>query len=54
MVWLARGMDMKLKEFIRRAKNNEWALDLATYEIELDWFAEELKKAADRGVDLRI
>ena len=53
-IWLARGMDLKLKEFIRRAKSEKWALDVATYEIELDWFAKELKRAADRGVNLRI
>ncbi|MHA1851786.1 MAG: phospholipase D-like domain-containing protein [Candidatus Thorarchaeota archaeon] len=53
-IWLARGMDLKLKEFIRRAKDDKWALDVAAYEIELDWFAKELKRAADRGVDLRI
>ncbi|MFW9767514.1 MAG: phospholipase D-like domain-containing protein [Candidatus Thorarchaeota archaeon] len=54
MIWLARGVDMKMKEFINRAKDDKWALDFAAFQIELDWVADELKKARDRGVDLRI
>lgn len=52
--WLARDMDDTLKNFIRRAEDKNWALDVAIYEIELDWIVKELKKVHDKGVVLRV
>ncbi|MFW9918272.1 MAG: phospholipase D-like domain-containing protein [Candidatus Thorarchaeota archaeon] len=53
-LWLARNMDVTIKDFIQKAVDKNWALDVAIYEIELSWVAKELKKALERGVTLRI
>ncbi len=52
--WLARGIIEKIEHFIRRAKNEDYALEVAIYEFEYEPIARALKAAHERGVQLKI
>jgi phosphatidylserine/phosphatidylglycerophosphate/cardiolipin synthase-like enzyme len=43
--WLARGLLDKILEFIGRAENENWALDIAIYEYELKTIIDAVEKA---------
>lgn len=52
--WLSRGAMEAIVAFVARAKNNKFSLRVAAYEFRLDQFAETLKAAIDRGVDVKV
>ena len=52
--WLTRGMLQHIEKFIKKAKNEDYALDLALFEFEYDGFVELLKKLSDKGVRISI
>ena len=52
--WLSRGAMEAILAFVARATNNKFALRVAAYEFRLEQFANTLKAAIDRGVDVKI
>jgi len=52
--WLTRGMLQKIEDFMREAKDDNYALDLALFEFEYDGFVSLLKELAGKGVKIRI
>ena len=52
--WLTRGLRQKIENFIKSAKNENYALDVAIYEMEYDGIVDLLKAAEDKGVQLNI
>ncbi len=52
--WLSRGLMEALLEFLSRAEDSEWQLRVAAYQFTDEVVLEALKKANDRGVDVRI
>lgn len=52
--WLSRGAMEAMLAFVARAKNSKFALRVAAYEFRLDRFADALKAAIDRGVDVQV
>ncbi len=52
--WLTRGLRQKIESFIKKAKDDTYALDVAIYEMEYDGIVDLLKKAYKRGVKLNI
>jgi phosphatidylserine/phosphatidylglycerophosphate/cardiolipin synthase-like enzyme len=52
--WLSRGLFEAIESFIARAKNDKWQIRVAAYEFRLDKFADILKAAQKRGVDVRV
>jgi len=52
--WLSRGLREKLLAFLKRAKDDRWAIDMAIYEIELREVIDLLYDARRRGVKIRI
>ena len=52
--WLTRGLRQKIEHFIKSAKDDTYALDVAIYEMEYDGFVDLFKKAYKRGVKLNI
>lgn len=52
--WLENGLLDQILNFIAKAKNDTWALDLAIYEYELKAIVEAINAAHDRGVDVRV
>ena len=52
--WLSRGAMEAILAFVARAKNSKFALRVAAYEFRLDLFADALKAAGDRGVDVQV
>lgn len=52
--WLSRGAMEAIEGFVERAADNSWGLRVAAYEFRLRAFADALRKAHDRGVDVRI
>jgi len=52
--WLARGLDTHISQFIMKAKDPSWMLDVAIYEFELPLLSDALAEAAERGVRVRI
>jgi hypothetical protein len=52
--WLARGLDQKLRTFVRRANSRKWALDVAIYEIELEWLVDEILNAHELETKIRV
>lgn len=52
--WLSRGAMEAMLAFVARAKNNKFALRVAAYEFRFDRFADALKAAIDRGVDVQV
>jgi len=54
LAWLSRGLLEQINEFIARAADASWALDIAIYEYELPAILDAVKAALDRGADVRI
>lgn len=52
--WLENGLLGRIINFIGRAANAEWALDLAIYEYELGAVIDAVNAAQQRGVKLRV
>lgn len=52
--WLQNGLLDQVLSFIKRAKNNKWALDIAIYEYELKAIVDEVNAAHKRGAHVRI
>jgi phosphatidylserine/phosphatidylglycerophosphate/cardiolipin synthase-like enzyme len=52
--WLSRGASEAIDAFVNRAKDDGWGLRVAAYEFRLSQFAEALRAAKKRGVDVRI
>lgn len=52
--WLSRGLEEALIAFIDQAKDDRFQLWGAFYELQLDAVLAALRRARDRGVDLRI
>lgn len=52
--WLARGIDEKLFNFMLRAKDKTYSLDIAIYEFELEEIAEILNSLAKKKVEIRV
>ncbi len=52
--WLARGMIEKIERFFRRAKDQNYALEIAIYEFEYAAFAQALEEARQRGVQIKV
>jgi phosphatidylserine/phosphatidylglycerophosphate/cardiolipin synthase-like enzyme len=52
--WLTRGMRQKIESFIKEAKDDRYALDVAIYEFEYPPFVELLQEASARGVPVRV
>ena len=52
--WLSRGLKEALDEFIRLAKDEQYALRAAVYEFQFEPILIEFLKASQRGVDVKI
>ncbi|MBL8174018.1 MAG: hypothetical protein JNK48_05075 [Bryobacterales bacterium] len=52
--WLSRGAFEAIENFVERAVDSSWGLRVAAYEFRLPEFAALLRKAKQRGVDLKI
>lgn len=52
--WLSRGLMEAIESFVERAQDENWGIRVSAYEFRLDRFAEILKKAKGRGVDVRV
>lgn len=52
--WLQHGLLDQIEEFVARAKDNTWTLDVAIYEYELKAIVEVINAAHKRGVKVRI
>ena len=52
--WLSRGASEAIEAFVNRAKDDGWGLRVAAYEFRLSPFAQALRAAKQRGVDVRI
>jgi len=52
--WLQHGLLDQIIEFIERAKNEKWALDIAIYEYELKAIVDAVNAAHKRGVQVRV
>jgi phosphatidylserine/phosphatidylglycerophosphate/cardiolipin synthase-like enzyme len=52
--WLSRGLEEALVDFVRSTTGPEFAIRGAVYEFAYPGVLEELKAAADRGVDVQI
>jgi phosphatidylserine/phosphatidylglycerophosphate/cardiolipin synthase-like enzyme len=54
LTWLSRGVLDQIVNFIQRAEDNTWALDIAIYEYELPAIVQAVNAAHGRGVTVRI
>lgn len=54
LAWLARGLLEKILDFIGRAENEDWALDIAIYEYELKAIIDAVTQARARKNGPRI
>lgn len=52
--WLEHGLLERVLNFIKRATDSTWALDVAIYEYELKAIVDEVDAAHDRGVNVRV
>ncbi len=52
--WLSRGLEEALIAFIDRAKDGEWGLSVAIYELHWQRVMKALMAAADRGVQVKV
>ncbi len=52
--WLTRGMLQKIESFIKKAKDDNYALDLALFEFEYDGFVDLLKEIESKGVKINV
>jgi len=53
-MWLSRGLEEAIKEFIKGAKNAQWQIRGCFYEFHYLPVLEELHDAVERGVDVQI
>jgi phosphatidylserine/phosphatidylglycerophosphate/cardiolipin synthase-like enzyme len=53
-VWLSRGLEESIVEFIEHATDATWALDIAIYEYELETIISAINAAEARGVNVRL
>ncbi len=54
LTWLSRGLLEQIVDFIGRAQDQTWALDIAIYEYELPAIVRAVEAALARGVHIRI
>ncbi len=52
--WLSRGMLEQILDFIERAANDAWALDIAIYEYELHEIVETVNMMHAKGAQIRL
>ncbi|WLG48476.1 phospholipase D-like domain-containing protein [Pseudomonas sp. FP1742] len=52
--WLENGLLSRLLGFIERARDGEWALDIAIYEYQLQVIVDAVNAAFERGVKVRV
>jgi phosphatidylserine/phosphatidylglycerophosphate/cardiolipin synthase-like enzyme len=52
--WLEHGLLDRILAFLKRARNDTWALDVAIYEYELEAIVDAIKQAHQRGVKVRV
>ncbi|HEY8329267.1 MAG TPA: phospholipase D-like domain-containing protein [Rhodanobacter sp.] len=52
--WLQHGLLDQIEQFIKRASNGTWALDVAIYEYELKAIVDSVNAAHKRGVQVRV
>jgi phosphatidylserine/phosphatidylglycerophosphate/cardiolipin synthase-like enzyme len=52
--WLEHGLLDRILDFMKRATDKTWALDVAIYEYELGAIVEGVDAAHDRGVNVRV
>jgi phosphatidylserine/phosphatidylglycerophosphate/cardiolipin synthase-like enzyme len=52
--WLENGLLSGIINFIKRAKDDRWALDVAIYEYELEAIVDAVNKAHKDGVEVRV
>jgi len=52
--WLSRGMLKKIEHFMKKAKDENYALDLALFEFEYDGFVDLLKELSNKGVKIKV
>ncbi|MDD1001576.1 phospholipase D-like domain-containing protein [Pseudomonas sp. TNT2022 ID642] len=52
--WLENGLLARLLGFIERAVDNQWALDIAIYEYQLQAIVDAVNAAFARGVQVRV
>jgi phosphatidylserine/phosphatidylglycerophosphate/cardiolipin synthase-like enzyme len=52
--WLENGLLGRLLGFIKRALDDQWALDIAIYEYQLESIIDEVNAAFARGVKVRV
>ncbi|MDI3354705.1 phospholipase D-like domain-containing protein [Pseudomonas sp. UYIF39] len=52
--WLENGLLGRLLGFIERAVDDQWALDIAIYEYELQAIVDAVNAAFERGVNIRV
>jgi phosphatidylserine/phosphatidylglycerophosphate/cardiolipin synthase-like enzyme len=53
-IWLSRGLNEALEDFIRSSDPQRHSLRIAAYEFHYEQFLAVLKEALDRGVDIQI
>ncbi|MFJ2279788.1 phospholipase D-like domain-containing protein [Pseudomonas sp. NPDC087803] len=53
-LWLENGLLERLLGFIERAKDAQWALDIAIYEYQLQAIIDAVNAAFERGVQVRV
>ncbi len=52
--WLQHGLLDQIEDFVARARDNSWTLDVAIYEYELKAIVDAINAAHKRGVKVRI
>jgi phosphatidylserine/phosphatidylglycerophosphate/cardiolipin synthase-like enzyme len=52
--WLENGLLDSILRYMKRAKHEKWALDVAIYEYELAAIVDAVNAAHERGVDVRV
>ncbi|MGF6330931.1 phosphatidylserine/phosphatidylglycerophosphate/cardiolipin synthase-like enzyme [Pseudomonas sp. BS3782 TE3695] len=52
--WLENGLLARLLGFIERAEDDQWALDIAIYEYQLQVIVDAVNAAFERGVKVRV
>ena len=54
LTWLSRGLEEALLDFVGSAKDSDWSLRGAIYELQYPPVLEALKAAAERGADVKV
>jgi hypothetical protein len=54
LAWLSRGVLEQIVQFIERAVDETWSLDIAIYEYELKEIVQAVEAAHARGVNVRV